>query len=208
MKFQDALEQARWHIKTLYGVLILFFVVIIFLMTCWFASDTNRSVYIPPEIPIDGLTQKAGAVPVSTVYSFAYYIWQGLNNWPSNGAEDYQTAIHQFSPFLTQRFKASLIQDYNNRLNSGEIQDRVRVMQGFGSSFDPKDVQMLGHGIWIVHLTLHLTESMNMNGNTVKDIDVNYALRVVSYPINAKTNPWGLALDGFAESPVRLKTNV
>ena len=209
MKFQDALEQAKWHIKTLYGVLSLFFVMILLLIGCWYMSDTNRSVYIPPEIPIDGITQTAGNVPVSTVYSFAYYIWQGLNNWPSNGAEDYQTAIHQFSPFLTPRFKVSLIQDYNNRLNGGEIQDRVIVMQGlFGSSFSPQDVQALGHGTWIVHLTLHLTESMNMNGNTVKDIDVNYALRVVSFPANAKTNPWGLALDGFEENPVRTKTNI
>lgn len=209
MKFQDALEQARWHIKTLYGLAGIFLLVILLLIFCWHNSDANRSVYIPPEIPVDGLTQKAGDIPAATIYSFAYYVWQNINNWPNNGAQDYSSAINQFSPFLTPRFKTSLIQDYNNRLNGGEIQDRIRAMQGlFGSAFTPQDVQSLGHGTWIVRLTMHLSESMNMNGNTVKDIDVSYALRVVNYSVNAKTNPWGLALDGYEESTMRLKTNV
>lgn len=102
-----------------------------------------------------------------------------------------------------------MLEDYNNRIDQGEVQDRLRNLQGETSTaFDPATVQYLGHDTWIVRLTMRLTEYMNTNGNLVKDVTVNYALRVVRYEGDAKANPWGLALDGFVATPQRVKTYV
>jgi integrating conjugative element protein (TIGR03746 family) len=206
-RFQNVLENARLAIQVLILALGLLFISNILLIIGWYNAQEKIEVHLPPQIPADGLTLQAGQYPPASVYSFAYYIWQSINNWPKNGTDDYKQAIQQFSPFLTPTFKAFLIRDYNNRYNQGEIQDRLRTLQGVsGSAFTPADVEAIGHDTWLVHLHLRLTESMNINGNQVKDTAIDYVLRVVHYPIDAKSNPWGLALDGFAVNPQRSQT--
>lgn len=185
------------------------FVVNLCLILSWHSSQQKIEVYIPSQIPTTGLIQKANKVLPTTVYSFAYYIWQSINYWPQNGAEDYKKAIEQFSPFLTPRFKNFLIKDYNERFNQGELQERLRNLQGLnGTAFETKDVEYIGHDTWLVHLRLRLNEHMSMNANQVKDVALNYTLRIVCYEINSKINPWGLAVDGFVANPERIQTYI
>jgi len=121
--------------------------------------------------------------------------------------QDYKQDIDQFSPFLTPSFKLNLIQDYNNLLNEDELQDRIRLMQSMsGSGYDTNDVDYVGHGTWIVHLKMRLTEMINSNAKVVKDVQMNYTLKIVRFDTDAKNNPWGLALDGYAVSPSRIQT--
>jgi integrating conjugative element protein (TIGR03746 family) len=207
MRFQNALENARLAIQLLILALGLLFISNIFLIIGWHGAQEKIEVHLPPQIPVDGLTLQAGQYPAASIYSFAYYIWQGINYWPNNGSSDYQKNIQQFTPLLTPAFKSFLVRDYNTRFNQGEIQDRLRTLQGVnGSALSVRDVEPLGHDTWLVHLPLRLTEHMNINGNQVKDTAIDYVLRVVRYPIDAKNNPWGLALDGFAQDPQRLQT--
>lgn len=85
----------------------------------------------------------------------------------------------------------------------------MRTLQGLnGSSFSPNDVDYIGHSTWIVHLHMRLIEHMNMNGNQVKDVAIDYAIRVVKYNVDANKNQWGLAVDGFTEDPQRVRTYV
>ena len=52
-------------------------------------------------------------------------------------------------------------------------------------------------------LDLDLFESVK--GMTVKKTTIRYPLRVVRFVVDPESNPWGLALDGFAaEGPRRL----
>ena len=207
MRFQNALENARLAIQLLLLALGLLFISNVFLIMGWHSAQEKIEVHLPPQIPIDGLTLQANSYPSASIYSFAFYIWQSINNWPTDGAKDYKQTIQQFSPFLTPSFKSFLIRDYNNRFNEGEIQDRQRTLQGIdGSAFSISDVENIGHDTWLVHLHLRLTEHMNINGNQVKDTAIDYVLRVVRYQTDAKSNPWGLALDGFAQDPQRLQT--
>jgi len=67
-------------------------------------------------------------------------------------------------------------------------------------------VRYLGHGTWLIHLQMHLIERLHSNTKVVKDILMDYTLKVMRYNVDAKQNPWGLALAGFAKSPKRLKT--
>jgi integrating conjugative element protein (TIGR03746 family) len=176
-------------------------------MVGWLHSQSKITVDIPPQIPQSGLTITQGVVPKSTVYTFAYYIWQSINHWSNDGMQNYKGQIKHFSPFLTPDFKLKLIQDYNNLLNEGELQDRIRFMQGnSGSEYNPQAVRYLGHNTWIVHLNMRLTEMMNSNAKVVKDVQMYYTLKIVRFDTDAKNNPWGLALSGFAKSPARHKT--
>jgi integrating conjugative element protein (TIGR03746 family) len=209
MRFQNVLENARLTIQLLVLSLGLSFALNLLLIFGWHSAQEEIQVHIPPQIPTDGLTLQAGQYPPASIYSFAYYVWQGVNYWPKNGADDYKQTIEQFSPFLTPSFKAVLVRDYNNRYNQGEIQDRIRTLQGMnGTAFTVSDVKAVGHDTWLVHLHMRLTEYMNMNGNQVKDVGIDYVVRVVRYSTNAKSNAWGLAIDGFAETPQRSQTYV
>lgn len=209
MQFLNALEQARRHIHSLWGVVLLL-VVMDALVTCgWLHAQSKIKITVPPHIPRSGLTLTQNAVPKTTVYSFAYYVWQSINYWHHDGLNDYKTQITRFSPFLTPHFKVKLVQNYNYLLNEGELQDRIRLMQGVsGSEYSPKDVVYIGHDTWIVRLTMRLTEMVNSNAKVVKDVEMHYALKVVRYDVDTQANPWGLGIAGFAHSPRRIKTMI
>ncbi len=207
MKFLNVLEQARWHIRSLWCVLIILVMLNSLMLFGWMHSQSKIKIDVPPQIPQSGLTITQGEVPKTTVYSFAFYVWQSLNHWSNDGLTDYKNQITQFAPFVTPDFKLQLVQNYNNLLNEGELQDRIRLLQGSsGNEYSPDDVIYLGHGTWVVHLKMRLTELMNSNAKVVKDAQILYSIKVVSYNVDAKQNPWGLAIAGFAESPARIKT--
>ncbi len=209
MKFLNALEQAKWHILSLYVVIVFLTIISVGLMFGWHASQSSLTIHYPPEIPASGLTMKASAYPKSEVFSFAFYVWQSMNHWQKNGAKDYAANIKQFAPYLTPHFSNYLEKDFKTRFYQDELQDRLRIMQGMnGAAFNPENVMYLGHGTWLVHLTMRLTERMDSNDKPIKDAAIDYTLRVVKYSVDANTNKWGLALDGFAADPKRVKTFV
>lgn len=209
MKYLNALEQSQQHVRTLWKVLIIFFCINLFSLVGWAHSQSKIQIVVPPAVPESGITLTEGQVPPTTVYSFAFYVWQSINHWQHNGTEDYRKQITQFSPFLTPSFKLRLVRNYNNLLNQGELQDRIRIMQGIsGGEYSVSDVSYLGHGTWTVDLKMRLTEMMNSNAKIVKDVEMNYELKIVRFNVDAKQNPWGLAVAGFAQSPRRIKTIV
>jgi len=207
MKFMNAIEQARYHIITLWGALLLSFLLNIFLIFGWYYNQNHIRIDIPPEIPQTGVTLQKGEVPKSTVYSFSIYIWQLLNHWEKDGKIDYRQQIENLSPFLTPKFRFALITHYNDLLAKGELQERIRLMSVVGEKkYSSQEVQNLGHGVWQVTLPMRLTEMMSINANVVKDAELTYIIRVVQWNIDAKSNPWGLALDGLIQSPSRTQT--
>lgn len=209
MRFQHALANAWLSLKILWIALGCLMVINLAVIIGWYNAQKSIRIYIPPQIPSSGMTQNANVIPMSSVYSFAFYIWQGINYWPENGLIDYKKTIEQLTPFLTPKFKQALLQDYRDRQSHGELQDRLRHLQGAnGASFDMRDVEALGHETWLVHLQMRLSEHMNMNGNAVKEVVLRYTLRVVRYDTQANANPWGLALDGFVENPERVQTYI
>lgn len=206
-RFLNALEQAKWHIVSLYGVILLLVFVCLCLILGWHVTQTHLRINIPPQIPDDGITLNVQEVPKATIYSFAFYIWQSINYWPNNGFSDYKKSITDFSAYVTPEFLIFLKNDYSHRLSNGEIQARLRTMQGInGTSYNADNVKYIGHNTWLVHLPMRLTERMDNTGNPVKDAQIDYSLRVVRYNVNSDKNKWGLALDGFFADPKRIKT--
>jgi integrating conjugative element protein (TIGR03746 family) len=171
----------------------------------WVTAPSRLTVYIPPEVQ-NGSTIKAGSIPESLIYSFAYEIWQELNYWPSDDGEDYKKNIKMYWSYLTPRFKSELMEDSANLKESGQLQ-RTRYLQGLsGAAYDVINVKKLGNDTWEVDLRMRLTEYKN--NQPVKDVEIIYPLRITRINVSPKSNPFGLVLDGFVSDPERVKTYI
>lgn len=203
-RYRAEIDNVRAHLRSLWVVIGIQFIVIVALWFGWSQSPKRLTVHVPPDLR-SGATLSVDEVPTSTVYVFALYIFQQLNRWPEDGAKDYGRAIFQISPYVTPSYRAELMADLERKGRQGELAYRVRGIQEIaGHGYDERRVDVLAPGVWVVWLDLDLLESVQ--GMTVKKTAIRYPLRVVSLAVDPEANPWGLALDGFSsEGPRRLR---
>lgn len=204
MRFWRKLDQDRQHIATLRGVIVALVLMNALLWLGWHQAPKDLTIHVPPDLS-SGVTLKAEDIPNASIYAFAFYVWQIIGNWPQNGEIDFRNNINAYRNYLTPHFQTDLLEQYTQLNAKGQLADRTRVLQGQTSAaYQSANVKPLGNGVWEVDLTVHVTERI---GNTVlQDALITYPLRVVRYDINRETNPWGLALDGFMQDPIRVKT--
>lgn len=202
-RYRYEIDNVRAHLRSLWAVIGLQIVVILALWFGWSQMPAKITVHVPPDLR-SGAVLSINEVPPANVYAFALYIFQQLNRWPTDGAKDYGQAIFRLAPYLTPRYRAELIAEMELKAKRGELSYRVRAVQAIpGQSYDPRRVDILGAGAWVIWLDLDVTESVK--GMTIKQTAIRYPLRVVRHPIDPESNPWGLALDGYsAEGPQRL----
>lgn len=197
---QDALV-----IKIQYYFIGLLFVLCIAFSIGWITSPSRMVVYVPPDIQ-NGATIKAGSVPSSLIYSFAYEIWQELNYWPQNGEADYKQNIHNYWSYLTPSFKEQLLEEAEELKSTGQA-SRIRYTQGSsGAAYDSINVKKINNDTWEVDLKMRLTEYKN--NQPVKDVEILYTLKITRINISSRNNPYGLAIAGFAAEPKRLMTYI
>lgn len=169
----------------------------------WMSAPSRLTVYLPPDIQ-NGATMKAGTVPSPLIYSFAYEIWQELNNWPKDGETDFKKNIQTYWSYLTPQFKTELLNTYQDLKVSGQLQ-RIRYLQGLsGGAYEAANIKKLSNDTWEVDLKMHLIEYKN--NQVVKDIEVLYPLKVTRINIAPSINPYGLAITGFVYGPKRLNS--
>jgi integrating conjugative element protein (TIGR03746 family) len=202
-RYRYEIDNVRSHLRTLWAVIGLQLVVILALWIGWMRMPSTITVHIPPDLR-SGARLALDEVPPPNVYSFAYYIFQQLNRWPTSGAEDYGRAIFRIAPYLTNAYRNALVSDLDSRGKRGELAHRTRSLQALpGAGYREDRVEVLSADAWVVWLDLELKESVK--GMTIKKTHIRYPLRVVRVAVNPETNPWGLALDGFAgDGPKRL----
>ena len=202
-RYRLEIDNVRSHLRSLWAVIALQGLIILALWVGWSQAPKQLRVYVPPDLR-SGAVLAAEEVPAANVYAFAFYIFQQLNRWPENGATDYGSAIFRISPYLTPRYRNDLIEDMELKARRGELAYRVRgVHEVPGHGYEERRVDVLSSDAWIVWLDLDLLESVK--GMTVKQTTIRYPVRVVRQAIDPETNPWGLALDGYAsDGPRRL----
>ena len=202
-RYRTEIDNVRAHLRSLWVVIGLQFVVILGLWFGWSQAPKQLTVHVPPDLR-SGAILAVDEVPPANVYAFTFYIFQQLNRWPEDGAKDYGKAIFRVSPYVTPRYRAELMADMELKGRQGELAYRVRGVQQIpGHGYEERRVDLLAPGVWVVWLDLELSESVK--GMTVKRTNIRYPLRVVSLAVDPEANPWGLALDGFAaEGPRRL----
>lgn len=171
----------------------------------WMYAPSKLTIYIPPDIS-NGVTQKVNEIPKAFIYSFTYELFQEINHWANEGTIDYPVNIRTYSSYLTPKFRAELLQEFEELKISSQVQ-RQRNMQGIaGAAYDATSVKKLSEGTWQVDLKVRLMEFKN--NQLVKDVEILYPLKVTRWDVSQVANPYGLALAGFASEPVRLKTYI
>lgn len=197
------LEAHQQLIKALWVVIGILIVLTLLCFWGWKTAPQRMTVYIPPDITA-GTTEKPDAIPKADVYAFAFQIFSALNTWSFSGEKDYKTAIDNYRYYVTTQFYNTLQTDYNQRQQDSSLA-RTRMMTGYsGMGYSDDTVTVLAPNTWQVNLKMHVVERV---GNTVvKDVLIDYPIRVVKIDMSIALNPWGLALDGFMAEPKRLQT--
>jgi integrating conjugative element protein (TIGR03746 family) len=204
-RFKNEVVHLQDHVRTLRLGIMAMFVLALVLGAGWWHSPRNLTIHVPPDLR-SGSVRRWWDVPPESVYAFAWYIFQTLNRWPSNGEEDYPRNIHALSAYLTPRCQSYLDSDFGLRRDNGELRQRVRgiyEIPGRGYGDNPTDrVRVVSDRDWIV--TLDVTADEYYDGEQVKRAFVRYPLRVIRQDVDPEHNPFGLALDCYAGTPERI----
>lgn len=204
-RYRFEIDNVRAHVRSLWAVIAIQVAIIAALWFGWNRAPEQLTVHIPPDLR-SGAVLAVDEVSPPNVYAFAFYIFQQLNRWPDDGATDYGRAIFRVSPYLTPRYRADLIAEMEQKGRRGELAYRVRGVQQIpGRGYEEQRVDLVHEDGWVVWLDLDLLESVK--GMTVKRTAIRYPLRVVRYAVDLEANPWGLALDGFADDGPRRLTD-
>lgn len=197
------IENDRQLIQALWKIIILLAGIIGLMGIGWMRAPSKLTVYVPPDIS-NGATVKPQVIPAGVIYAFAFEIFTAINTWSNGGEKDYDSAIKTYRYYLTPHFQSLLLADEKSRKEEGSL-SRIRLMTGYsGMGYTSESVKSIGNNMWEVDMRLELVESVN--GETVKDIVVDYPLKVVRVNEATTLNPWGLALDGFVRAPTRSET--
>jgi integrating conjugative element protein (TIGR03746 family) len=189
----------RWTIGSLSVITVL-------ALLGWKTKDTELTAHIPPDLS-NGAVIKIGGkpeVPPPNVYAFGFYIWQQVNNWPTDGAQDYGRQLFAMQNYLTPACREQLAADLKAKAGNGELVTRTRALMEIpGLGFASNRIANHGDGSWTVLLDTYLAETSR--GLRVKDTYIRYPLRVVRYDASREHNPWSLAIDCFGDRrPERL----
>ncbi|WP_404317433.1 TIGR03746 family integrating conjugative element protein [Klebsiella oxytoca] len=211
-QYKNALSGRDSHILTLRGVIAALFLTLLITLWGWKTAPTDLTIHNPPDLR-SGSTRKWWEVDPASVYGFAFYIFQQLNSWHTDGAKDYPARIDSLDAYLTPGCRDYLRRDVRTREIAGELEGRSRQVaeipgHGLGSKLTgpdgvPQDrVTVIDQDNWTVHLDL-LTHEYYL-GEKVKLSPVRYPLKVVRWPGDPELNPFGLALDCYDGLPQRL----
>lgn len=204
-RFRHEIVHLQAHIRTLRLAAGALALLALLLGLGWWSAPRDLTIHIPPDLR-SGSTRRWWDVPPENVYAFAFYIWQQLQRWPSDGEADYPRNLKTLSAYLTPACQAFLEQDYQRRRANGELRLRVRGLYeipGRGYGEDPaRRVRVISARDWIV--TLDLTADEYYSSEQIKRALVRYQLKVVRLDQDPEHNPFGLALDCYAQPPQRI----
>ncbi|HCV78389.1 PFL_4703 family integrating conjugative element protein [Pseudomonas oryzihabitans] len=208
-RFRHEIVHLQAHIRTLRLAAGALALLALLLGLGWWSAPRDLTIHIPPDLR-SGSTRRWWDVPPENVYAFAFYIWQQLQRWPSDGEADYPRNLKTLSPYLTPACQAFLEQDYQRRRANGELRLRVRGVyeipgRGYGED-PPRRVRVISPRDWIV--TLDLTADEYYSSEQIKRALVRYQLKVVRLDQDPEHNPFGLALDCYAQPPQRIDTHL
>ena len=196
-RYHFEIENVRSHVRSLWVVIGVEACFVLVLGYGLLRAPDSLTVHIPPDLR-SGAVVRSNEPGPSNVYAFAIYIFQQLYRWPDDGADDFSKAIFSLSPYLTPKYRETLIAEMEIKARNGELSFRERSLQEIvEQGYEERRVDLLSSGVWIVWLDLELMETVK--GMEVKRKEIRYPIRVVRYAIDPELNPWGLALDGFAD---------
>jgi len=204
-RFKNEVTRLDAHVKSLRIAAGFLFCLCVMMGIGWWESPRGMTIHVPPDLR-SGSTRKWWEVPPETVYTFAFYIFQQLNRWPTDGEVDYAKNLTTLSAYLTPKCRTLLTAEYEKRRAGGELRKRTRgvfEIPDRGYADDPTfRVRAEGNSAWVVNLDL--TADEYYASEKVKRALVRYPLQVVKLDIDPEKNPFGLALNCYSGKPQRL----
>jgi integrating conjugative element protein (TIGR03746 family) len=196
-QYDNLVHSKEAMIRLLYGVVALLAMLLLVALLGWSRAPDNIRLHYPPDLS-RGAVQNLGDIPKVTIYTFAYYIFQQLYRWPTDGRADYYDRIHTLRNYLTPACYEDRLADHDARQRN--IAGRQRsVWEIPGRGFSNQRVQVTSATSWLVGLDLHIRETYR--GERVKDRLIHFPVKIVAYDVDPETNPWGLAIDCLADAP-------
>lgn len=193
---RNALHSRDSHIWTLRIVLLLLIALLFLQSLVIYQRQNEITVHVPPDLS-KGATLKPGEIQSANAYAFGIYVWRNLNDWSESGKKDYERLINDYECMVTPEFEGWLRKNHAQKRRQGEL-DRTRVLSE-QIPYKPDYVAELGSNVFSVALVMKIQE--RVEGVIIKDVSMNYSLRVV--PDSRKCNVMGMALDGFMVDPTR-----
>ena len=199
MAARNKLTAQERHIWSLRMVVVGLFIALCISIWSTRTSIEDLTLHIPPDLSA-GVKLKAGEIHKANIYTFAAYVMISINDWQKNGAGDFPRLINEYACAVTPRFKVELEASKEEKARNGELA-RTRSAGQLGV-FTDAHVQILSKNqSWLVWLDLAINE--HVNGVQVKDTSIRYPVPVVRD--NRKCNPFGLAIDGYEQTPERIQ---
>ena len=121
-RFRKIVDQQSAHIATLRALIVALLGLSAVLAYGWYTAPKDLIVHIPPDLR-SGSTRHVSEVPPQSVYAFGFYVFQQLNRWPVDGAEDYGHRIHDYAAYMTPEFAESLMADFEGKRGKRELQE-------------------------------------------------------------------------------------
>ncbi len=198
-RYKNALKGEQNHTRTLKQIIFALIILCAGLGFGLYRVPSHLVIHNPPDLR-SGSTRAWWEIDPSAVYSFSFYIFQQLNRWPLNGEIDYKRNISALGNYLTPSCQRFLERDYDMRKNQGELKERVRgVYEIPGRGYTTNKVVVNSQDDWYVNLDLATDEYYG--GDQVKRTLVRYPLHIVRFDVDPETNPFGLALNCFTQTP-------
>lgn len=193
---RNAIHSRDAHIWTLRMFILILAALLFFTVWVLYQRQSDITVHIPPDLS-RGADVKPNILQNPNAYAFAMYVWRGLNDWNESGKKDYSGAIDKYKCMITPDFERWLRQSEKVKNKEGEL-DRTRTLTE-AIPYSPHFVTKLNANVLSASMVMRLQE--RVGGMLVKDITMNYALRVI--PDNRHCNEMGMAIDGFMFDPTR-----
>ena len=206
-RYRHEIDNVRAHVRSLQGVIGL---LVLLVAGLWYrlesGPDAGSPIHLPPDLRAGATFAVERDPGRDPSMRSAYYIFQQLNRWSEDGAQDYGRAIFPGVGVSDPSVPGLAHRRHGAQGAAGGAQ--LPCSGDSGISRDGRysearvEVSWIG-STWIVWLDVDLVESMK--GMTVKQTAIRYPLRVVRQAVDLEANPWGLALDHYGPAgPQRL----
>lgn len=203
MVFYDRLMEQKVQIKILLFLLVGMLIANIMLS---FERIKSRAAIEIVQIPyIDTPTKSLiGHVPEASVYSFAGITWKMINDWENSGDKDYLENLQKYGGYLDRGFQTSLHEQFKELNQNSQLRGRQRETSISAQYYNPEgNVRQISRNMWDVNMVFRVKEYIDKT--LIKDILIEYPLRVEKIPLTESKNPYGLVLAGFSGEPKRIK---
>ena len=200
MGMRSEQENLKGHIKSLRLFIFFLFMVVAGLWASLQVSMRTQSVSIPPDLR-SGVTVELNKAHPANVFAFTSYIFQMMNDWPTDGSTEYGKNIYNLQSYFTKEFMAKLLAEIKLKGARGELDGRARHLKLL-AGYDELHVDIIDDDSWVVWLEMELIE--HVSGLEIKRVKIRYPIKITATD-SSDANPWGLLLDGYTQPPFEIK---